>query len=141
MNIASGIYQLNSPIDPPLAQVNCYLIKGNDGWLMIDTGWSTTDAFNFLQGELRDIGLAVTDISKVIVTHVHPDHFGLAGKIKHISPRTELFAHRLESDLIESRYVKFTDLRDKMSVMLERHGVPHLNLPTLNSASMPASPV
>ncbi len=80
----------------------------------------------------------MTDISTMVVTHVHPDHFGLAGRIKQVSPRTQLLTHRWESDLIESRYVKFSELRDKMSALLEHHGVPPLNLAALESASMPA---
>ena len=139
MEIAPGIYQLKIPIpDNPLGNLNCYLIEGKNGWLMIDTGWNTTEAFNSLQMGLKELGLTLTDISTIIVTHVHPDHFGLAGRIKQVSPRTYLLIHRWESDLIESRYLKFSELRDQMSVLLERHGVPHLNLSSLDSASMPA---
>jgi glyoxylase-like metal-dependent hydrolase (beta-lactamase superfamily II) len=105
---------------------------------MIDTGWYTAEAFSSLQTGLRDLGLTLTDISTMVVTHVHPDHFGLAGKIKQVSPRTQLLTHRWESDLIESRYVKFSELRDKMSALLEYHGVPPLDLSALEDASMPA---
>jgi glyoxylase-like metal-dependent hydrolase (beta-lactamase superfamily II) len=73
-----------------------------------------------------------------VVTHVHPDHFGLAGSIKHLSPHTELLMHRWEADLIESRYVKFSELQTKMSVMLRRHGVPESDILALQNASMPA---
>ena len=139
MEIAQGIHQLQVPIpDNPLGHLNCYLVEGTDGWLMIDTGWFTTEAFDSLKSQLNDMGLSPTDISTIVVTHVHPDHFGLAGKIKQVSPNTVLLAHRWESDLIESRYVKFAELRDQMSVMLHNHGVPTLDRPALESASMPA---
>ncbi len=139
MEIAPGIYQLKVPIpDNPLGYLNCYLIEGKDGWLIIDTGWYTVEAFNSLQKGLKDLGLTTTDISTMIITHVHPDHFGLAGKIKQVSPRTELLTHQWEAGLIESRYVKLSDLMDKMSVMLQCHGVPPLDRPALESASMPA---
>lgn len=139
MEIAPGIYQLKVPIpDNPLGHVNSYLIEGKGGWLMVDTGWYTPDAFNSLEAGLKGLGLALADIATIIVTHVHPDHFGLAGRIKHLSPRTELLLHRWEADLIESRYIKFSELRDSMGTMLERHGVPPLDLSTLQSASMPA---
>ena len=139
LEIGPGIYQLKVPIpDNPLGHLNCYLIEGKDGWLMIDTGWYTAEAFSSLETELKELGLTFTHISTMLVTHVHPDHFGLAGKIKQVSLRTQLLTHQWESALIESRYVKFSDLRDKMSVMLARHGVPPLNLSALESASMPA---
>lgn len=139
MEIASGIYQLQVPIpDNPLGHLNAYVVRGTAGWLMIDTGWHTPDAFNALKSGLEDLGLDVTDISKIVLTHVHPDHFGLAGRIKHLSPRTDLLAHRWESDLIESRYIKFSELQDKVAAMLERHGAPEADLSSLRSASMPA---
>ncbi len=139
MEIAPGIYQLKVPIpDNPLGHLNCYLIEGKDGWLMIDTGWYTTDAFSSLKAGLKSLGLAIEDIATMIVTHVHPDHFGLAGRIKQIASEAELLIHRWESDLIESRYIKFSELREIMGTMLERHGVPPLDLATLQSASMPA---
>jgi glyoxylase-like metal-dependent hydrolase (beta-lactamase superfamily II) len=136
--IAPGIHQLKVPIpDNPLGHLNCYLVEGKDGWLMVDTGWHTTEAFNFLDAGLKELGLALTDIATIIVTHVHPDHFGLAGKIKQASPATLLLIHQLESDLIESRYIKVSELRNRISTMLEHHGVPPLDLSSLGSASMP----
>jgi glyoxylase-like metal-dependent hydrolase (beta-lactamase superfamily II) len=139
MEIAPGIHQLQVPIpDNPLGHLNSYLIRGQNGWLMIDTGWYTPDAFNSLETGIKSLGLVLSDISTIVLTHVHPDHFGLAGRIKHLSPRTELLAHRWEADLIESRYIKFSELQDKMAAMLQRHGVPESELSTLRSASMPA---
>jgi len=137
MKVAPGIYQLQIPMSAsPLKNLNCYLIEGKDGWLMLDTGWYTPDAFNTLEIGLRDLGLDMADIATIVVTHIHPDHFGLAGKIKQLSPRTQLLMHRWESDLIESRYVKFADLQDSIASMLQRHGVPSLNMSALQSASM-----
>ncbi|MFC2063210.1 MBL fold metallo-hydrolase [Chloroflexota bacterium] len=135
MEIVPGIYQLRVPIpNNPLGHLNCYLIEGRDGWLIVDTGWYTKEALSFLETGLRDLGITLNDISTIVVTHVHPDHFGLAGRIKQVSPRTQLLTHLWESDLIESRYVKLSELRDKMSALLEHHGVPSLNLSALESA-------
>lgn len=139
MEIAPGIHQLHVPIpDNPLGHLNTYLIEGKSGWLMIDTGWHTPDAFAALEAGVKNLGLALADVTTIVITHVHPDHFGLAGKIKHLSPKTELLAHRWEAELIESRYIKFSELQDKMEAMLQSHGVPELELSKLRSASMPA---
>ena len=138
MIIIPGIHQLRIPIpDNPLEYLNSYLLEGIDGWLMIDTGWYTPDAFNAMETELKNLGLTLQDIAIMVVTHVHPDHFGLAGKIKQVSPRTELLTHRWESDLIESRYIKFYELQDKMAPLLKKHGVPAHLLQILQTASMP----
>ena len=139
MKVAPGIYQLKVPIpDNPLGNLNCYLVEGKEGWLMVDTGWFTPEAFNSLKTGLKDMGIALTDIATIVVTHVHPDHFGLAGRIKQVSPDTKLITHQFEADLIETRYIKFSDLRHKVGIMLRRHGVPSLELSSLGSSSMPA---
>ncbi len=138
MEIVTGIHQIKVPIpDNPLGFLNCYLVQGKNGWLMVDTGWYTQEAFNALEAGLKDMGLGFTDIETIVVTHVHADHYGLAGRIKQVSPDTKLLAHRWEGDLIESRYIKFAELRDKMGAVLALHGVPPIDLASLQSASMP----
>jgi len=139
MEIAQGIHLLKVPIpDNPLENLNCYIIEGKNGWLMVDTGWFTDEAFSALGYGLSELELKFTDIATIIVTHIHPDHFGLAGKIKQVSPKTELLMHRFEFDMIDSRYIKFSNLQDAMTVILGHHGVPASGLPAMGSASMPA---
>ena len=139
MKVAPGVYQLKVPIpNNPLENLNCYLVEGKEGWLMVDTGWFTPETFDSLKNGLKDLNITLTDISTIVVTHVHPDHFGLAGRIKHVSPGTKLLTHRLEAVLIDSRYIKFSDLQHKMGAMLSRHGVPSLELSAFESSSMPA---
>ena len=139
MEIAYGVNMVKVPIpDNPLGFLHCYLVAGKDEWLMVDTGWHTHEALNALQAGLRELGLEITDVATIVVTHVHPDHFGLAGKLKQLSPQTKLITHRWEWALLESRYIKFADLQRQMGILLRRHGVPELDIPALQSASMPA---
>lgn len=138
MEVIPGIHQLRVPIpDNPLGFLNCYMLQGKNGWLMVDTGWYTQDAFNSLAKQLEEMGLGFTDVETIVVTHVHADHYGLAGRIKQVSPSTKLLTHRWEGDLIESRYIKFAELRDKMGAVLAQHGVPPSDQSALQSASMP----
>jgi glyoxylase-like metal-dependent hydrolase (beta-lactamase superfamily II) len=139
LEIVAGVHQLKVPMpDNPLGYLNCYLVQGKEGWLMVDTGWNTEEAFDALQKGVRDLGLSLTDIATIVITHVHPDHFGLAGKIKQVSPKTELLVHQWESSMIESRYMRMAGLLEEVSGMMRRYGVPPLNLSALESASMPA---
>jgi len=138
MEIGPGIYQLKMPLSNDfLDHVNCYLVEGKDGWLMVDTGWCTPGAFDFMEKELKALGLSLRDISTILVTHVHPDHFGLAGKIKQASPGTRLLTHCWEAELIESRYIEYDALQAEMGHMMQCHGVPSADIVALKSASMP----
>lgn len=139
MEIAPGIHQIKVPIpDNPLGNLNCYLVDGQAGWLMIDTGWYTPETLDFLKNGLKDLGLSFSDIANIVITHTHPDHFGLAGRIKQLSPDTKLAMHRLEADLIEPRYIKFSELIKKVGGFLHRHGVSSEKIPDMDRSSMPA---
>jgi glyoxylase-like metal-dependent hydrolase (beta-lactamase superfamily II) len=140
--IGEGIYRIQIPllddVDSLLSFVNVYLIEGTQGWLLIDTGWYSPKTQAVMQTALKSLQLSFTDIRTIVITHSHPDHFGMAGRIKHLSPKTEMLMHPWESALIESRYIKFSEPQEKMSALLESHGVPPAQLNALESAFMPA---
>ena len=85
------------------------MVQGNNECLLVDTGWNTNEAFESLKKQLAEIGLRFEDISQIVVTHVHPDHYGLAGRLKQLSSARIAF-HYLEKALIESRYVSMDEL-------------------------------
>jgi len=139
VEICKGIHQLKVPIpDNPLEYLNAYLIEGREGFLMIDTGWYTPEAFSALKKGVKGLGIVFTDIADIVVTHVHPDHYGLVGRIKQASPQTRLSMHRWEASLIEPRYIEFSELSKKTATMLQRHGLPQSQLDGPGAASMSA---
>lgn len=138
--IVPGIYLLKIPIpDNPLGHLNCYVIKGDRGWMMVDTGWNTEEAFKALEDQLGGIGLRLRDINQIVVTHVHPDHYGLAGRIKQLTPARFAF-HHWETALIEARYIHYAELQARMSAFLSRYGVPPELTRQLQTASQPMLP-
>src|SRR3990172_2794965 len=138
MEILPGIYKLKVPIpDNPLGFLNSYLIRGDKGCLLVDAGWDTDEAFHALEDQLQALGLGFQDIVTIVLTHVHPDHYGLAGRIKRVSP-VKLALHLWEKALIESRYIHFNELRGKIGIFLRSHGVPEETVVPLERASLPA---
>ncbi len=78
VEITDGILWLRIPLPFRLDHVNIYLIKDTDGWAMIDTGINSEEAIAAWEAYFAG-PLSGFHISKVIVTHHHPDHIGLAG--------------------------------------------------------------
>ncbi|MEI5682642.1 MBL fold metallo-hydrolase [Mesorhizobium sp. CCNWLW179-1] len=58
--------------------MNVYVVDDNDGWTIIDTGIDDLPTRHLWQA-LLDGPLAGRHVSRIIVTHHHPDHIGLAG--------------------------------------------------------------
>lgn len=135
--LLSGLYQLKVPIpDNPLGWVLPYLIRGDDGYTLVDSGWNTPEAFAALEGELREVGVTFSDIRRLLVTHVHPDHYGLAGRIKEVCG-AQVIIHQRERDFIRSRYLEPEQLLERLAAWLTENGVPRDEMLDLRSSAMP----
>ncbi len=77
--ITDDILQVQIPLPFALNIVNCYLLRGERGWTLVDTGLNTPPAKARWTAALNQLGIAPSEIEKIILTHMHPDHFGLAG--------------------------------------------------------------
>lgn len=73
------IVQVKVPLPFPLRWVNSYLIRGKDGFTVIDPGLHTPEAEELWRRTCREQGIAFTDIAQIVLTHFHPDHYGIAG--------------------------------------------------------------
>lgn len=78
IEIAEGVLWLTMPLPFDLDHINLYLLKGEGGWVVLDTGIGTSTTKSLW---LRIFEQLNAPIVGVIVTHLHPDHVGLAGWI------------------------------------------------------------
>ena len=63
----------------------CYLVDDGDGWLLVDCGYNDAGCFESLCSQMDSIHVRLSDVKYVLVTHYHPDHSGLANRIKEVS--------------------------------------------------------
>jgi glyoxylase-like metal-dependent hydrolase (beta-lactamase superfamily II) len=130
-----GVWRLPLPLaDSPLNHVNTYLVRADDGYLLVDCGWDTTDCLRALEGHLRALDVRFGDVRHLVVTHIHPDHYGLAGRLREIAD-ADLSFHRLERLYIEARYANADELLAEMREWLRVNGTPQAELDHLNRAS------
>ncbi|SDF29076.1 MBL fold metallo-hydrolase [Limimaricola pyoseonensis] len=76
--IAPGVFWLRLPLPWALDHVNLYALDEGDGWSVIDTGLDTK-AIREVWEALLAGPLGGKPVRRVVVTHHHPDHVGLAG--------------------------------------------------------------
>ncbi|WP_206064782.1 MBL fold metallo-hydrolase [Nitratireductor mangrovi] len=76
--VAPGILWARIPLPFRLDHVNIFLIEDGDGWAVLDTGIAN-DPTRAIWQALADGPLAGRRLSRLIVSHYHPDHIGLAG--------------------------------------------------------------
>jgi glyoxylase-like metal-dependent hydrolase (beta-lactamase superfamily II) len=75
-----------------------------------------------------------------MVTHIHPDHYGLAGRIREASGAW-ISLHPADAELIHDRYDEPDDLLDRVAAALRRMGAPPEELAPLRNAAMPVLPL
>jgi len=78
VEVAKGILWLRMPLPMKLDHVNVYALREADGWTIIDTGFASKKSRAVWQ-DIIDGPLEGRPIKRVIATHHHPDHIGLAG--------------------------------------------------------------
>lgn len=76
--IAEGVLWLRLPLPMALDHVNVFALDDGDGWTIIDTGFASKRAKAIWEALLAG-PLAGKPVTRVLVTHYHPDHIGLAG--------------------------------------------------------------
>lgn len=135
--IVPGVHWIKLPIfmdDSSLTHINAYLISGDNGYLLVDAGWNTDSSFATLHNYLVKNDLGFEDIAQIIVTHAHPDHFGMAGRVARLSGAT-VAMHPMEQALIEPRYVHMDELLNETDEMLTANGTPYDEMTRLRDAS------
>src|SRR3982751_1157961 len=101
-----------------VGDVNVYLIK-EDPLTLIDVGPKTDDAYRTLVEKLGRVGVKLADIRRIVLTHAHEDHCGLAKKVRDEAKDADIFVHDWETGHLFGRLA-----REEHKKLLLRSGVP-----------------
>jgi glyoxylase-like metal-dependent hydrolase (beta-lactamase superfamily II) len=127
LEIEPGVFQLKIPlVGNPLGATNAYVIKTSKGAILIDPGVNTADAFAALTDKLEEIGVALAHIRYIVITHAHPDHYGLVPKLQELVS-ADLVIHSVDYQGLVNSSV------DKESIIaadnwMKINGAPNQNL-------------
>ncbi len=113
-----NIFRIKVHTPYPVGPVNAYLIKKRP-YTLIDSGPDTDEGRETLLSGLEKAGVKPEEIERVIITHNHSDHSGLANWLNRISG-AQIFVHRLEVRKMQNEYIYYQE-----------------NLPFLHEAGLP----
>ena len=81
--VAPSVYRIPLPLpNDGLRAVNVYAIDHGDSLTLIDAGWAVAETTPALERGLAELGYGFTDISRILVTHVHRDHYSNAVELR-----------------------------------------------------------
>lgn len=116
-----GVIPLPLPFRSP-AWVNAYVVRGTERVVIIDCGVDWEPGSSRLREGLRSFGLQPNDIDTLVVSHLHPDHVGMAPTLTE-AHGWRLAMHRRSADLC-CRYNDTPGLERRTLQLARRHGTP-----------------
>lgn len=78
--VAPGVLWVRMPLDDRLNHINVWLLQDEEGWTLVDTGICSEQTRELWKSAFLDY--AHGPLKRIICTHFHPDHVGLAGWIQ-----------------------------------------------------------
>ncbi|MFZ1702622.1 MAG: MBL fold metallo-hydrolase [Pyrinomonadaceae bacterium] len=113
-----NIFPLSIPTPFYVGDVNVYLIR-QDPLTLIDVGPKTDTAAKALRSKLAEHGVQFSDVRRIVLTHAHEDHCGLAKRVRDESKNAEVMIHEWETGHLFGRLA-----HEEHRQLMLRSGVP-----------------
>jgi glyoxylase-like metal-dependent hydrolase (beta-lactamase superfamily II) len=122
IEVLPNLYQIVVPTPFAVGPVNCY-VASTDPVTLIDTGPRQSDSRAALHAGLSELGLTVHDVRRIIITHAHADHYGLAAELVRESG-AEVWTHRHNRVMLENYESIRAQRNDFYLQIMTESGVP-----------------
>ncbi|HOO89871.1 MAG TPA: MBL fold metallo-hydrolase [Syntrophales bacterium] len=110
--ILPNLYRTEIPLpNSPLKWLNSYIIRGDDRFLIIDTGFNREECLNAMNESLQKLGVDL-DKTDFFITHLHIDHIGLLGALA--SENAKVFFNEPEAQRIYAAQYSWKDYWQKI---------------------------
>jgi glyoxylase-like metal-dependent hydrolase (beta-lactamase superfamily II) len=121
-DIREDIIEVPLPLPFALKVVNCYLIKGKNGFTIIDTGLHTDQDLQVWEEAQAKHGWSWNDVEKIVLTHYHPDHYGLAGTLQQLT-NAPVYLSRTDWEQAQFFFGRKSDMPERMAAFFAEHGL------------------
>ncbi|MBK8048946.1 MAG: MBL fold metallo-hydrolase [Anaerolineales bacterium] len=132
--VADELFQVRLPLPFALNHVNAYMLREPDGWTILDAGLHRPEICDLWEAAWQELGIAPSSVRRIVLTHMHPDHFGASGWLQQrtgaavfMSPRErEVAMQTWIEDLTEERraavaeYERRAGVHGEVATIIER---------------------
>jgi glyoxylase-like metal-dependent hydrolase (beta-lactamase superfamily II) len=136
--VAAGVFELRLPIPFEDGLVNVFLFVDGAEADLLDCGMNSDESVAEIKQAVAHLG--AKRLRRLVVTHIHPDHYGAAGSLAG-EGMADLYIHRLEVPLVHPRYVELEQLVKEVRTYLLVNGVPEDESEVLSNSQRALSQV
>ena len=135
------IHRISTPMPGRPPQVNAYLaaLEG-DGWLLVDGGIGTDEAWAALDAGVRETAGGWASVAVHVVTHMHMDHLGLSARVREASG-AGVWMGALDAERMRHAAAHAEDEEDYRAALLRRAGAPPPLLAEVEALRQRAAPL
>lgn len=123
LRVAPGVHRVSVPLPFPPHEVAAWLLEGDAGHTLVDTGMDTPPARGALRAGAERLGVTPDTLRHVVLTHAHVDHCGLAGPVRAWSG-ARVAMHEREEALVRAFVDGWPVDREHAAEDFRAHGVP-----------------
>lgn len=119
----NGFYQIKTPLPFPLQWVNSYLFREDDEWTLLDPGLHTDDNKLHWDTVLRQLSIPIQKIRRIVLTHHHPDHYGISGWLQQMSG-AEVWMSAAAQQQAQVMWGAKENMSKELPRLFVKHGMP-----------------
>ena len=121
-DLGGGIAQIRLPMaGNPLRYINAYVLADEGGLSLVDCGWKADDVLAALHAGLHELGYDLAGVRRIVITHHHFDHYGLAATLRRAGV-PELLMHERDWDIAQHFEATHKEDDQASNEWLERNG-------------------
>lgn len=131
------IIQVKAPLPFPLRWVNSYIIRGRAGLTVMDPGLHTVESERVWEDTFAQYGFDFSDVEQIVLTHHHPDHYGMAGWFQERTGGAPVWISEVGYEQAQRLWGEGQPLSAEIAALFIRHGmdkarveqelIPHMN--------------
>jgi glyoxylase-like metal-dependent hydrolase (beta-lactamase superfamily II) len=122
MNRWEDLTEVPLPLPFPLKIIKAYIVRGSGGYTLIDAGLNCEEDWALWEQTRREMGWRWDEVEKIVLTHYHPDHYGLAGKLQQVTGAPVLMS-RTDAEQARFFWDEETDTPEVLAKLYARHGL------------------
>lgn len=138
--VAPEIWRITTPLPFRPRTVHAYLVRSHGEWLLVDGGVNTDEAWATLAAGVDQAAGGWERLARHLVTHMHIDHLGLAGRVRKATG-APLLMGRLDAERAAHAHLHPEEEAEYRALLLREHGAPPEAVAAVQGSREAANPL